>query len=348
MSPADGLAPVAAALRGHASYVIIGHVDPDLDSLGSVLALAWGLERLGKRVHALSPDPVRPEWRFLPGADRIQVPPPVPTDAEALVVLDCDLGRTGPVAAVAERFAHVYNLDHHVTNVAGGTVRYIDPQAAATGEIIYAVLVEHWGLPLDQAAATCLYAAVMTDTGSFRYSNTRAATLRIAGALVEAGARPDEIASLVYEQASWSSLQLLARALATLERTPEGRIAWITVTRDMLAAVGARYDDADGMVQFPRMVKGVEVAIIFRELPDGGTRVGLRSKGAVDVSRIAAALGGGGHPRAAGCTLALPVAAARERVLAAVQQAMAAAGAALSVSRAARALDGFGGSGAKG
>jgi len=346
MSPADGLAAVAAALRGHASYAIIGHVDPDLDALGSVLALGWGLERLGKRVHVLSPDPVRPEWRFLPGADRIQVPPPVPA-AEALVVLDCDVSRTGPVAATAEQFAHVYNLDHHVTNVAGGTVRYIDPGAAATGEIVYRVLVEHWGLRLDAAAATCLYAALMTDTGSFRYSNTQAGTLGVAGALVEAGARPDEIATLVYEQASWSSLQLLARALATLERTPEGRVAWITVTREMLAAVGARYDDADGLVQYPRMVKGVEVAIIFRELPDGGTRVGLRSKGAVDVSRIAAALGGGGHPRAAGCTLSLPVAAARERVLAAVQEAMAAAGAALAGSRAASALDGYGRPGAK-
>src|SRR5690606_18781709 len=133
------------------------------------------------------------------------------------------------------------------------------------------------------------------------------------------------IASHVYEQAAWSSLKLLAQALASLDRSADGRVAWVTVTRDMLAAAGAGYEEADGLVQFPRMLKGVEVALIFRELPDGRTRVGLRSKGVVDVSRVATALGGGGHPRAAGCTLALPVPAARERVLQAVQQAMAAA-----------------------
>lgn len=322
--PADPLGAVAARLREHASYVVTGHVDPDLDCLGSVLALGWGLRRLGKQVHVVSPDPVRAEWLFVPGMDGLQVAPPVP-EAEALVVLDCDLDRTGAIAREAGRFAHIYNLDHHVTNVAGGTVRYIDPYAAATGEIVYAVLVEHWGLALDADAATQLYAAIMTDTGSFRYSNTRAATLRIAAELVGAGAQPHEIASHVYEQAAWSSLKLLAQALASLDRSADGRVAWVTVTRDMLAAAGAGYEEADGLVQFPRMLKGVEVALIFRELPDGRTRVGLRSKGVVDVSRVATALGGGGHPRAAGCTLALPVPAARERVLQAVQQAMAAA-----------------------
>src|SRR5690606_20083548 len=272
MGSADGLGAVAARLCRHDSYVVTGHVDPDLDCLGSMLALAWGLERLGKRVQVVSPDPVRPEWAFLPGVDMIRTAPPVPTDAEALVVLDADVERTGPVAQAAHRFAHVYNLDHHVTNVAGGTVRYIDPSAAATGEIVYAVLVDHWGLSLDARAATQLYAAIMTDTGSFRYSNTRAATLRIAAALVEAGARPDRIASWVYEQASWSTMRLLARALATLDRTDDGRVAWITVTGEMLAEAGARYDEADGLVQYPRMIAGVEVALIFREQPDGRTR----------------------------------------------------------------------------
>ncbi|MFO7311594.1 MAG: bifunctional oligoribonuclease/PAP phosphatase NrnA [Bacillota bacterium] len=321
MSPAESLAEVAARLRSHASYVITGHVDPDPDCLGSMLALAWGLERLGKRVHVVSPDPVRPEWGFLPGIESVCVPPPVP-DADALVVLDCDLPRTGPAAEAADRFLHIYNLDHHVTNLAGGTVRYIDPTAAATGEIVYTVLVDHWGLALDEAAATNLYTALMTDTGSFRYSNTRAETFRIAAALVDAGARPDEIASRVYERASWSTMRLLARSLATLDRTPDGRVAWITVTGQMLAEAGARYDEADGFVQYPRMIKGVEVALVFRELPDGRTRVGMRSRGLVDVSRVAAELGGGGHPRAAGCTLDLPVERARVRVLEAVARAL--------------------------
>lgn len=332
MNPAEHLAEVAARLRSHASYVITGHVDPDPDSLGSALALAWGLERLGKRVHVVSPDPVRPEWRFLPGSESICVPPPVP-QAEALVVLDCDLPRTGAVAEAAGRFAHIYNLDHHVTNAAGGTVRYIDPHAAATGEIVYSVLVDHWGLALEPGPATNLYTAVMTDTGSFRYSNTTAETFRIAGALVAAGARPDEIASQAYEQASWSTMRLLAKSLATLDRTPDGRVAWVTVTGQMLAEAGARYDEADGMVQYPRMIKGVEVALIFRELPDGRTRVGMRSRGLVDVSRVAAELGGGGHPRAAGCTLDMAVEHARDRVLALVARALGTAPVGASSSR---------------
>ncbi|MBO8141010.1 MAG: bifunctional oligoribonuclease/PAP phosphatase NrnA [Firmicutes bacterium] len=313
----DGsLAAVAAAMRANETFVVTGHVNPDPDCLGSMLAVAWGLERLGKQVTLVSPDPVRPEWRFLPGSERIMQPPaPV---AEALVVLDCEPSRTGEVGQNAGRFARLFVLDHHATNSAAGNGWYVDPAAAATGEIVYRLLTDYWDLKLDSAAATNLYAALMTDTGSFRFSNTTASALKVAARLVEAGARPDWIASQVYERASWTSMRLLAKALTGMDRTPDGRIAWITVTRRMLAEAGARDDEADGFVQYPRMVNGVEVALALRELSSGETRVGLRSRGTVDVSRIAQRLGGGGHPRAAGCTLPLPPDAARNRVVAEV------------------------------
>jgi len=318
MAGPEGLERLAQAMLRHESFVITSHVDPDPDCLGSMLALAWGLRRLGKTVAVVSPDPISEDMRFLPGVDQI-LPPPAPA-ADALVVVDCDLSRIGAVRSQTSQFAYVYNIDHHVSNTGEGTLHYIEPQAAATGELIYRLLTEHWGLALDAQAATQLYAAVMSDTGSFRYPNTTAQTLAIAAQLVEAGAKPDEIAAAVYDQVPWRAVQLLKLALNTLGRSDDGRIAWIVVTRAMLAQAGAVDDDAAGFVQYPRSIAGVEVALMLRELADGQTRVSLRSRGRVDVSVVASAFGGGGHPGAAGCTVNAPVADALERIVAAVSQ----------------------------
>lgn len=318
MSKTDDLAAVAGALRQHDSYVITGHVDPDPDCIGSMLALAWGLERLGKDVTMVSPDALRPEWLFLPAAGDVQKPP-APA-ADALVVVDCELDRTGVIAEQAASFAHIYNLDHHATNDGAGTIHYIDPRAAATGEIVYDLLTHHWELELTPDAATNLYAALMTDTGSFRFANTTATTLRIAAALVEAGAKAAEIAREILDVSSWAALQLLRMSLGTLERSADGRIAWISVTRPMLAQAGATDDDAAGLVQYPRQLTGVQVALFARELPDGQSRISLRATGEVNVGTVATTFGGGGHPGAAGCTIDAPVDEALSRVVRAVQR----------------------------
>lgn len=320
MTPADSLAAMAAALLRHDSLVITCHVDPDPDCLGSMLALEWGLTRLGKQVAMVSSDPVREESRFLPGADRVRQAPAPPADA--LIIVDCDSSRIGAVRKQLSQYEYVYNIDHHVTNTGEGALHYVDPQAAATGEIIFRLLTDHWRLPLDATAATNLYAALMADTGSFRYSNTTAATLHIAAQLVAAGAKPDEIAGSFYDDTSWNALMLLKLSLDTLAKSADGRVAWMVVTRDMLAQAGAVDDDSSGFVQYPRSIRGVEAALLLRELADGQTRVSLRSRGRVDVSAVAAAFGGGGHPGASGCTINAPISEALDRLLAELSKAM--------------------------
>lgn len=324
MSPADPLAAMARALARHDSFVITCHVDPDPDCLGSMLALAWGLRRLGKEVAMVSDDPVGEELAFLPGVEEVRRPP-APA-ADALVIVDCDSTRIGSVRKQMSQYAYVYNIDHHVTNPGEGTLYYVDPQAAATGEIIFRLLTDHWRLTLDAAAAANLYAAIMSDTGSFRYSNTTATTLHIAAQLVAAGAKPDEIAGRFYDDTSWNAMQLLKLSLNTLSRSEDGRIAWMIVTRDMLARAGAEDDDSSGFVQYPRSIRGVEAAMLLRELPDGQTRVSLRSRGRVDVSAVASAFRGGGHPGAAGCTINAPVGQALEQLLAELAKALPPAG----------------------
>lgn len=318
MPVSDALEHVARSMLRHDSLVITCHVDPDPDCLGSMLALAWGLRRLGKTVAMVSPDPVPEQARFLPGSEDIVVPPA--PEAEALVIVDCEPARTGAVRAQLPQFSYVYNIDHHVSNSGESTVHCIDPRAAATGELIFRLLTEHWRLTLEQEPAVNLYAALMSDTGSFRYGNTTATTLSIAARLVEAGAKPDAIAAAVYEQMPWRALQLLKLALNALGRSDDGRIAWVIVTRDMLAQAGAVDDDVAGLVQYPRAVAGVEVALLLRELADGQTRISLRSRGRVDVSVVAGAFGGGGHPGAAGCTINASVSEALQRIVAEVSK----------------------------
>lgn len=322
MPKRDQLAAFAAALRGFDSYVITGHVNPDPDCLGTMLALGWGLTSLGKQVTLVSPDPVPDSLLFMPGAATIATPP-APT-ADVLLVVDCELERTGAVAEQRDDFAHVYNVDHHVTNKGTGSNYYVDAEAAATGEIVTSLLIDHWGLTLDSDVAANLYTAIMTDTGSFRYDNTTAATLRIAARLIEAGARPGTIAAAVYEHMSWSAFQLLRSSLNTLSRSADGRIAWMMLTQEMLRQSDATDDDSAGLSQYPRMIAGVDVGLLLRETSEDETRISLRSRGAVDVSAIAARFGGGGHAGAAGCTIAAGADEALKQLLDAASEALAA------------------------
>ncbi|HEX6972413.1 MAG TPA: bifunctional oligoribonuclease/PAP phosphatase NrnA, partial [Limnochordia bacterium] len=297
---------LVAALGQSQRYLISCHVEPDPDCIGSMLALAWALQRTGKEAICVSPDPIPATWRFLPLIDRVVGVDEVPDRWEVLVVVDCELARTGPVAAWRERAGAVILLDHHVSNPGDGDVVWVDPSAAATAEMVYH-LIKAMGLEPDRDAATCLYAGLMADTGSFRYTNTTAEALEIGAELVRCGAAPSEIAAAVFDSRSWSYVKLLSQALQTLERGEDGRMAWISVTQAMLTAAGANPDDAKGIIQYARMIEGVELALSFREVGPRETRVSLRSKESVDVSALAAQFGGGGHVRAAGCTLHLPL-----------------------------------------
>lgn len=309
-----GAQRILEAIDEHRRFLVTGHIDPDPDALGSVLAMVRLLRQLGKEAIAASPDPVPPGYRFLPGSAGVLTPGSITGPFDALVVLDCAPDRIGDLAEWRHRVKAVINIDHHETNPRREPIHWVDPAAAALGEMIYR-LCRQAGAAIDADMATCLYTAIMTDTGSFRYSNTTADTLAIAADLVSKGADPAAIAEQIYDQRPWSYVQALALSLNTLQRSEDGSIAWMVLTQDMIARAGGRPDDTDGFIQFPRMIAGVEVALLFKELESGDTKVSLRSRGRMDVSLLASQLGGGGHPKAAGVLLRQPLSEAIPLVL---------------------------------
>jgi bifunctional oligoribonuclease and PAP phosphatase NrnA len=237
------------------------------------------------------------------------------------VLTDCpNPERTEGLLALARQAGgRVVNIDHHHDNRRYGDVNWVEPRAAATGEMVYALLVA-LGAPLTRAIATNLFTAIHTDTGSFRYSNVTPETFRIAGALVAAGADPAFISNQLYERRSARALRLLGETLARVELSPDGQVAWLALPA---GAVPEAFIEAEDLVNYPRSVDSVRVACLLRE-QDGGVKVSLRGKGDVDVSRIAARFGGGGHPNAAGCTVFGPLEQATQSVLTAVHAALSA------------------------
>lgn len=304
------------ALRRGRCFAVLLHIRPDGDSIGSSLALGLALRRLGKSVHLMRADDIPSNMSFLPGVDGFRHFSEVTEDIDTAVFLDCgDIDRIGPAKAVLKPGVRIVNIDHHPSNRRFGDVNYIEPRAAAAGEIVHD-LIKDLGVDIDFAIASALYVAVITDTGSFRYENTSAKTHEIAAGMLRAGVRPSEVARAVWEDRSLSSMRLLEAALRNLSVSEDGRLAWTVLSREDFERAGADSSESEGIVNYPRTLRGVEVAVLFLEEASGEVKVSLRSNRAVDVSRIAADLGGGGHARAAGCTLSMPLAEARELVLA--------------------------------
>lgn len=302
------LEPVAQVLRRSDRIAVVGHVSPDLDSIGSILALRLALSELGKTAWAVSPDPDPVYWHFLPGHEELVVGAPDDLVPDVVAVLDTEVSpdRLGKSWPLVERARLSVNVDHHDTNNRAAHHCVVEPAAAATGELVY-FLIRAMGVPVTRPIATCLYAAILTDTGSFRYANTTARTLALAAELVATGVDPHDVASRIYDTRSWEYMKLLGKLLARLERTEDGKIAWLRLDYEDASEAGLPPSEIEGLVQYPRMIQGVEVALLFKELEPGTTRVSLRSQRYVDVSAIARAFGGGGHLRAAGCTVAAPM-----------------------------------------
>lgn len=296
------------------------HVSPDGDSIGSTLAMVRALRHAGKQVIGVGVDPIPRIYHFLPGWDTLFVPwNEVEGEWDLACFLDCgDLERVGDGMPVVKKAKRTLNVDHHTTNGAYGEYNYLDFSAAAVGELAF-LLLRELGLPIDPQIATCLYTSIVADTGGFKYDSTGPRTHRIAAELLEAGVKPYEVASSIFENESMARLALLSQALATLQVDPGGKIAWIHVTREMLDRTGAGHEDVEGLVNYARSVSGVEVGLIFREAPDGKIRVGMRSRRMVDVGEIAKRFGGGGHARASGCGLAASLDEAQIKVLNAVR-----------------------------
>lgn len=304
--------------RGEA--LMLGHVHPDGDVLGTLLGLGLGLERAGWSVTYAGPDPMPEVLDFLPGGDRWQAWRTAPRRFGTIILTDCpNDGRTeGLLAGARSPEGQVLNIDHHPDNRRYGTVNWIDPSAAATGEMIFDLLVGlRW--PIGPDVALDLYTALHTDTGSFRYSNTTARTFRIAAALTAAGAEPALVTDRLYQRRPKDALLTLGLLLSRVEVSDDGRVATLLVPA---GAASEEFMAAEDLVTYPRSIAGVKVAVLLRAEPGGLVKASLRGKGEVPVNRIAHRFGGGGHENAAGCTLPGPLDHAKATLLAAVRQAL--------------------------
>jgi phosphoesterase RecJ-like protein len=317
--PAD---VVAALDRAPGRALMLGHVHPDADVLGTLLAAGEALEARGWSVVAGGPHPAPGALGFLPGVERYQVLKTLEGAFDVVVLTDCpNPDRTEGLIDAARRAAPVVvNIDHHPDNRRYGTVNWIDVGAAATGEMVYRLLVA-LRAPLTPSIATNLFSAVHTDTGSFRYSNVTPETFTIAAALTAAGARPDLVSSALYERRAPDSLRWLGESLSRIRVSDDGRVAWLALPA---GAVPETFIESEELVNYPRSIGSVKVACLLRELGGGRVKVSLRAKGEVDVNHIASRFGGGGHANAAGCTLAGPLETATRQVLDAVGAALAA------------------------
>ncbi|HUJ28942.1 MAG TPA: bifunctional oligoribonuclease/PAP phosphatase NrnA [Myxococcales bacterium] len=300
--PAENLPRAIEALRGARRVLLTMHRGPDGDALGSALALACALKEMGRDVAVYNPDDLPYNFRFLPGA--ANVVRDLPADAAFDVTVVTDAGawnRLGPGVPPKEQRGVVLNLDHHITTEPFGDVNYVDPHAASVGVLAYKI-IQGLGHRVSRDAAECIYASILADTGSFRYSSTDPECFRIAAELLEAGVDPWEMTVRVYEQQPLARMRLLAEVLSTLE--VHGKLATITITHAMVKKAGPT-DLTDGFINYARSVDGVEVAASFREPDDKGGpwRVSFRSRGRVNVAAIASIFGGGGHHNAAGCSI---------------------------------------------
>ncbi|MGI6648245.1 MAG: DHH family phosphoesterase [Bacillota bacterium] len=284
--------------------LIASHVNPDGDSIGTLIGLGLGLESLGKEVILVNSDRIPSMYSYLDGASRILRPEQVEEVPDTVVLVDCtDVERVGPgLAERLKKAAVLVNIDHHLSNSRFGHYNLVDEEAAATAEIVTRLLGP-LKIKLNQSIATALYTGLVMDTGSFRYSNTTAATHRLAAYFLEQGVNLDQVRDNLFETRPLAMLRLMGEALQTLKTSPDGRLAWVEITQEMLDRTGARDEHCEELINYPRSVAGVKIGILFREVFPGKVKVGFRSKCGADVNKLAGQFGGGGHRSAAGCVI---------------------------------------------
>jgi phosphoesterase RecJ-like protein len=314
MSKNCTLAETAKLLKEAGKMVIVSHISPDGDTLGSSLALAHALRMLDKEVMLNVDDDIPSVFSFLPGiGEYMRFAPDDSVPADLLIVIDASSADRAGNAMNVVKARSVLNIDHHKTNTHFADYLYLDSDAAATAEIIYSLLLE-LGTELNTEIATCIYEGLYTDTGSFKYSNTTSRTLSIASALLTYGVNPSLISDNM-EVKSRSQVEMLGKVLETLTFLRDGKIAYVEVAPEL-------YDynvDTDTFVSYPRYIEGVEVALLFKQVEENLTRVSFRSK-QVDVAKIALSFGGGGHQKASGCSIHAPLKEAESVVLPVVEE----------------------------
>ena len=314
MSKEISLQETGKLLLDAKKIVLCTHVSPDGDTLGSSLGLAQCLQKLGKEVIVYCDDLVNKSFSFIPGIELLQRPDANNSvEADLLVVIDASsFDRIGIVGEVV-KYKQLLNIDHHISNTHFADFVYLDSKAAATGEIMCELLQE-MAWPIEHNIAECFYIAISTDCGSFRYANTTPKTMRAGAWLLEQGVRPNEISDKL-DMKSRLTVEMLAKVLPSLTFEADGKIAYLTITNDLYN----KDANTDSFVNYPRYIDGVEVAIMFKAVEPKITRVSMRSSN-LDVAQVALCFGGGGHIRAAGCTIYAPVEEAREQLLAKLRE----------------------------
>jgi bifunctional oligoribonuclease and PAP phosphatase NrnA len=316
------LQAVVRVIQEGESFLIAGHVSPDGDCLGSMCALAFALSDIGKKAFPVCLEGVPDLYRFIPGSERIlnQLPKDF-TKCDVAIAVDSDRpDRLGPISESLSSCERLIAIDHHLDGCWESGTNLIDPLSASSGEIVYELL-KGMGVRITRDIAECLMTAIVSDTGTFRFTNVKPSTMRIAADLMETGVSPGKIASQIYEVRTLSSTKLLGEALRNLSTSLDGRIAYTYITKEQIQKAGSKDSETDGIVNFVRSVRGAKVGIFFRTAPEGDTRVSLRGPAEDgDISEVARMFGGGGHRAAAGCTVEKPLSEAMPIVLDAVKR----------------------------
>lgn len=310
---------IAKQLQQHDNYIIVGHAIPDGDCIGSMVGLYLALNSMGKKVSMVLQDPVPPIYHYLLGTDKIQGPEPL-SDVTNTVYLDCsDKQRVGEkVSTMLPADNCTINIDHHETNDFFAAFNLVNARASATAEIIYELL-EVMGINMTADIANALYAGIVMDTGSFKYSNTTSNTFKVAASLLDKGVNQNAARINLFESKSRQEVLLLRQALQSIEFTDNGQIAWMTLPYQETYELGALKLHPEGIINYTRMIEGVEVGLLFRETDPGIIKIGFRSKGEINVAALAAEFNGGGHKQAAGARMEGTLEEVKKTVLARVR-----------------------------
>ncbi len=310
---------LASKLLCSDKIIIIGHVSPDGDALGSALAIRRVLLTLGKQACVVCQDPVPRMYDFLPGARTVTAPDALPFDPDCALFVDVAAGdRAGAALDVTEHLANRLLLDHHATNVGFDGIAVIDKDASSTGELAVE-LIDALGVSIDAETALLLYVAIATDTGNFCFSNTTPAAMRAVARCIETGLHIDEVSRRLFRLRSVPRTQLIGIGISNMVRLDDDRIAYACLSHADIEGCHAQDEDTEGLVNFLADMEGVEACFLAKENGEG-IKVSLRANGGIDVAQVAASMGGGGHERAAGVTLQMTLEAAALKVLDALRR----------------------------
>ncbi len=310
---------ISKVVQKNNNFLITSHINLDGDGIGSELAFYFILKKLNKKATILNQDRLPKIYDFLPGSDKVHYLNNNrinPKSIDVGIVLDCsNIERIGRTYEIFKDIKTIINIDHHKSNENYGNLNYLDCSVSSVGEIIYELITFIDINLLDEKISTCLFTAIMTDTGSFRYSNVSSKTFGVASHLTSNGMKSHLVANNIYNRNAYPGLKLLGEALLTLEINESSCVSWLTITRKMLNDVNANDEEIEGIIDIATTLNNVEISILFKETKDNKIKVSFRSKGNFDVNKFAGKFKGGGHPNAAGCLCSGKLDEIKEKIL---------------------------------